>query len=254
LSGDDPVGRLRAAGVDNPRLDARVLKERVDDFGAALDRRIAREPVAYITGHKEFWSLDFEVGPGALVPRPETETLIEELLKAFPDKAVPLEILDLGSGSGCLLIAACHEYPSARGEGIDSAPDALFWTMRNLARHGMDGRARAELMDWADLSGAWDVILCNPPYIPTADVAGLAPEVRLYEPLAALDGGVDGLEAYRALAPRIAKLLKPLGRGFLEIGAGQETEIAPILNAAGLKIVCEAKDLAGIVRCIQVGL
>jgi release factor glutamine methyltransferase len=254
LSGDDPVAKLRAAGVGNPRLDARVLKAGVEDFGAAIERRIAREPVAYITGHKEFWSLDFEVGPGALVPRPDSETLIEALLKAFPDKTAALDIVDLGSGSGCLLAAALHEYPNARGKGVDCAPDALFWTMRNLARLGLDSRAGTELVDWADLSGTWDVILCNPPYIRSGDIAGLEPDVRLYEPLAALDGGPDGLEAYRALAPKIAKLLKPLGRAFLEIGAGQEAEVTRILVRAGLKIVREAADLAGIVRCIVVGL
>jgi release factor glutamine methyltransferase len=237
----DAVERLRAAGVDNPRLDARLLT--TED---QIARRIAREPVAYIVGHKGFWTLDVQVGPGALVPRPETETLIETMLKYFPDRAAPLDILDLGTGTGCLIAAALSEYPKARGTGIDASEQALSWARKNTGATSIHG-------DYADVAGAYDVILSNPPYIRTSDIPLLAPEVRLYEPALALDGGQDGLDAYRALAPELRRLLKPSGRGFLEIGAGQGPDVAAIMSGKGLKVLEIVPDLAGIDRCVVVG-
>ncbi len=231
----DTIQRLRAAGVDNPRLDARLLTSEEQ-----IARRIAREPVAYILGRKEFWSLDLAVGPGVLIPRPESETLIEQVLKHFPDRGAALDILDLGTGSGCLLAAALSEYPNAHGVGIDSSPEALVWARQNL-------RERVELVlgDFADARGAYDVILANPPYIAASDIAGLAPEIRLYEPVRALHGGPDGLDAYRALAPLIRRLLKPEGRAFLEIGVGQGPAVAELMKSTEI-----ARDLAGIERCV----
>lgn len=234
------IERLRAAGVDNPRLDARLLTDE-----AQIARRVAREPVAYILGHKEFWSLDFAVGPGALIPRPDSETLIEQLLKRFPDRDAPLDILDLGTGTGCLLIAALSEYPNARGTGVDSSPEALAWARKNVEK--CVSHARLVQGDFAATVGTYDAILSNPPYIPTKDIAGLAPEVRLYEPVQALDGGADGLEAYRALAPLIDTLLKPDGLAFLEIGAEQGEAVAAILGTKFLELV---PDLAGSPRCV----
>ena len=287
----DAVERLRAAGVDNPRLDARILwahaqsnppleggskfaqqisgrgqspaldpspknpsdfstlpqgEGRVAErFEQLIRRRIAREPVAYITGHKEFWSLDFVVGPGVLIPRPETETLIEQLLKRFPDRAAPLEMLDLGTGSGCLLIAALSEYPGATGTGVDASDEALEWAARNIAAHGLESRGRLIGCDFTEIGGVYDVILSNPPYIRTQDIAVLAPDVRLYEPARALDGGADGLDAYRVLAPEIERLLKPDGLAFLEIGAGQGPAVGKLMKT--IEIV---PDLAGIDRCV----
>lgn len=232
----DVVERLRAAGVDNPRLDVRLLATEEQ-----VARRIAREPVAYILGHKGFWTLDIQVGPGALIPRPETETLIEQLLKHVPDRTAALDILDLGTGTGCLLAAALAEYPNARGVGVDSSPDALAWARRNLG-----DRARLVENDFMQIDGAYDVILSNPPYIRSDDIPNLAPEVRLYEPARALDGGPDGLDAYRALGPVIRRLLKPGGLAFLEIGAGQGAEVSALL---GLDILGIVPDLAGIERC-----
>ncbi len=232
--------RLRAAGVDNPRLDARLLTTEEQ-----IARRIAREPVAYILGRKGFWTLDIEVGPGALVPRPETETLIEQLLRHIPDRAAPLDILDLGTGTGCLLLAALSEYPNARGVGVDSSGDALVWARRNVEKQGSN--ARLVEADFTEIDGAYDVILSNPPYVRTEDIAGLAPEVRLYEPVRALNGGPDGLNAYRALAPAIRRLLKPGGLVFLEIGAGQGAEVGALL---ALEILGVVPDLAGIERCV----
>jgi release factor glutamine methyltransferase len=254
---EEAVTRLREAGVDNPRLDARLLlefaKSNEADFASLVTRRAAREPLAYITGHKEFWSLDFAVGPGVLIPRPDTETLIEQLIRECPDRATSLSIMDLGTGSGCLLIAALSEYPNAHGVGVDSSPDALSWARRNLAALGAEGRATLIQTDWAEeASPGFDVILANPPYIRSAEIETLEPEVSRYEPRAALDGGPDGLDAYRVLAPRITRLLKPGGYGFLEFGEGQHEAVSTILTEAGFRNPKIVPDLAGIRRCAVV--
>ena len=266
----DPVAagaqRLRDAGIDNPRLDARLLWEhaarvqqsalvahgrREHIFDRLIARRAAREPLAYITGHKEFWSLDFAVGPGCLIPRPDTETLIEELRGIVPDKAIPLSVLDLGTGSGCILVAALSEFPNAHGVGIDSSSDALTWATRNVATHRLEDRASLIESGWLeDASPGFDVVLSNPPYIPTADIAALEPEVRDHEPRAALDGGPDGLDAYRALSTRIRDLLRPGGHALFEIGIGQADTVAGLLAAGNLKVLRIVKDLAQIPRAI----
>ncbi|MEI9930509.1 MAG: peptide chain release factor N(5)-glutamine methyltransferase [Rhizomicrobium sp.] len=211
-------------------------------------------PLAYITGHKEFWSLDFEVGPGALIPRPETETLIEAVLNRFPDKSAPLEILDLGTGTGCLLIAALSEYPNARGIGVDASEDALKWAERNVVKHSLTGRCRLEFGDWTKFpTGLADVILSNPPYIASESIHTLAPEIRKFEPVSALDGGLDGLDAYRSLALLIGRLLSPSGLAFLEIGQGQDKDVSAVLAAKGLQTREILTDLSGIGRCVVVG-
>jgi release factor glutamine methyltransferase len=223
-------------------------------FDALIARRAAREPLAYITGHKEFWSLDFAVGPGCLIPRPDTETLIEAALSLHPDRAAPLSILDLGTGSGCLLIAALKEFPGARGVGIDSSPEALAWAWRNVAAHHLQDRATLIESAWLDdASPGFDLILSNPPYIPSVEIGRLAPEVARHEPRAAFDGGPDGLDAYRALAPRIARLLGPAGHALLEIGNGQSAQVPMLLADADLKVLKINHDLAGIPRCIIAG-
>lgn len=265
---EDAARRLAAAGIDSARLDARLLWNFARDveasalvarddaranalFANLIARRLAHEPVAYIIGKKEFWSLDFAVGPGVLVPRPETETLIEALREEFTDHESDLSILDLGTGSGCLLIAALKEYPRARGVGVDSSGEALAWAARNIAAHQLDDRTALIESGWLEASSpGFDVLLCNPPYIPSAEVATLAPDVRLYEPVSALDGGSDGLDAYRDLAPRIERLLSAQGRAFLEVGAGQFELVARTMESQYLKVVEERRDLAGISRCI----
>jgi release factor glutamine methyltransferase len=220
-------------------------------FEQLIARRIAREPVAYITGHKGFWSLDFDVGPGVLVPRPETETLVESALTEFADRSAPLDVLDLGTGTGCLLLSVLNAFPNARGTGVDASPQALDWTRRNAAKLGFAARCRLIAGNWGDdLSGRFDVILSNPPYIRTGDIALLTPEIRLYEPSGALDGGPDGLGAYRALGPGIARLLKPCGLAFLEMGEGQDKAVVEILGRSGLGTRRIAADLAGIGRCV----
>ena len=260
MSDDIKIGqagmRLRAAGVESGRMDARLLwnyARNPDVFELLVARRLAREPLAYITGLKEFWSLNFAVGPGCLIPRPDSETLIEALINQIPDRTRPLSILDLGTGSGCLLVAALREYPNARGTGIDRSPAALAWARRNVDAHALEARATLIESDWP-AAGSFDVVLSNPPYIPSAEVTALEPEVTLYEPHAALDGGADGLDAYRALASRIGHLLKPGGVTLLEIGAGQADAVAAIMAGAGLYILEIVPDLAGIPRCAVVNL
>jgi release factor glutamine methyltransferase len=246
--------RLAAAGIDTPRLDARVLWERAhslsspSQFEEYIVRRCAREPLAYITGHKEFWSLDFEVGPGVLVPRPETETIIEQALALLPDRAAPLKVLDLGTGSGCLLVAFLNEFPKARGLGIDSSEKARRYATANMARHGLSARAEIRAGNWAeDCHSEWDVILSNPPYIPLKDISALEPEVQ-YEPQGALDGGADGLDSIRRVGAAMARLLT--GIGLMEIGAGQAAAAGQAMTEAGLVLVRTAPDLAGIPRVV----
>ena len=277
----EAAGRLAAAGIENPRLDARVLLEHANRlfplpmregtrdraaiergrgntdtaslFESFVSRRIAREPLAYITGRKEFWSLDFEVGPGVLIPRPETETVVEQALTVFLSRTAPLRVLDLGTGTGCLLVAFLKEFPNTHGLGIDRSEEARAFALRNAARHGLAGRCEIRGGDWAEaVAGPYDVILSNPPYIKTADLAGLEPEVA-YEPVLALDGGPDGLSAYRALAPALAGLLSPSGCAFLEIGAGQSAEVGAVLARSGLNVNKVAPDLAGIPRVLVAG-
>jgi len=268
----DAALRLSMAGVDSPRLDARLLlahamkvrpdslvgsvdvpQEALADFEALVARRILREPLAYITGNKEFWSLDFDVGPGVLVPRPETETLIEAVLKYFPDKSTALDILDLGTGTGCLPIGALSEYPNARAVAVDASVDALKWAARNVEKHALAERCRLEQGNWEQVPPASaDVILSNPPYIRSDDIPALAPEVRKFEPVSALDGGTDGLDAYRSLAPLIARLVKSGGLAFLEIGQGQGGDVSALLEGQNLRIREILNDLAGIERCVVV--
>jgi release factor glutamine methyltransferase len=266
---DDAAQQLKTAGVESPRTEARLLyahalgvrrddtlsgdlkptPEQAAAFAAMVARRIAREPFAYITGHKEFWSLDFAVGPGVLVPRPETETLIEEVLRVIADRNAPMAIADLGTGSGALLIAALKEFPRAAGLGLDSSPDALAYARRNVFTHELSERAKLRLDDWAAApDNRFDLIFSNPPYIPSAEIEALDPEVSCFEPRAALDGGPDGLDAYRALAGLLPRILKKGGRAILEIGVGQAVE--PIFAGSGLRLLGIAPDMAGIPRAV----
>jgi release factor glutamine methyltransferase len=266
---EEAAKQLAGAGVESPRTEARLLYAhalgvRRDDtlsadltptpeqsaaFAAMVTRRAAREPFAYVTGRKEFWSLDFLVGPGVLVPRPDTETLIEEALRVIPDRNTPLAIADLGTGSGALLIAALKEYPQAAGLGLDSSAEALGYAKRNVFAHDLSERAKLRLDDWGAVpDDSFDLVFSNPPYIPSAEIATLDPEVSHFEPRAALDGGPDGLEAYRALAVLLPRMLKKGGRAILEIGAGQAVE--PVFAGSGLRVVGIVPDLGGIPRAV----
>lgn len=267
------AARLAAAGIDSARLDARVLLAHVlgIDSGALLAaaepspdelaryreliaRRAAHEPIAYITGEREFWSLSFAVGPGVLIPRPETETLVEEATRRFPERSAKLEVLDLGTGSGCLLIAFLKTYPQARGLGIDRSEDAISWARLNAERLGVADRASWRQGDFAQAEGGrYDVVFANPPYLATGEAAALAPEIACHEPAGALFAGQDGLDAYRALGPLLAAVLKPAGVALIEIGRGQQEVVSRLLNQAGLVILAAVPDLAGIPRCLAAG-
>jgi len=219
-------------------------------------RRVRREPMSHIMGGGEFWGLTFHVSADVLTPRPDSETLIEAALTCLPDRDRAWRILDLGLGSGCLLAALLTEFPRATGVGVEASQVARTLALRNLARHGLEGRARIDARDWSQsgwtdgLGGPFDLIVSNPPYIPTAAIAGLMPEVALWEPRPALDGGADGLSAYRALAPALVGLLAPAGWGLFEGGEGQAIEIEGICASAGLSPAGRWLDLGGITRVI----
>ena len=270
------AAQLKSAGNDEAELDARIL------LGAALDldltgmiaqasrkltsteaallaqyaqRRVAGEPVARILGQKEFWGLPLQLSSATLVPRPDTETVVElalQLLRAGGGLGRPLRIADLGTGSGAILLALLSELPAAEGFGTDVSEAALQAARANAARTGLSGRATFIACDYASgLAGPFDLIASNPPYIRSADIAGLAEEVRNYDPMAALDGGADGFDAYRTLIPQAATLLAVGAALVVEAGEGQSAQIQVLMTAAGLMPVTAPKaDLAGIPRAV----
>ena len=264
--------RLRAAGVDTPDLDARLLVEhalalprealftRADEaipeadaarVLALVERRAAHEPVGRILGHREFWTIDLALNPDTLEPRPDTETVVEAVLKALPNSTAALRLLDLGTGTGCILLALLAELPNATGMGVDLSPNAVAAAAANAARNGLDGRARFQTGNWGEgLAERFDAVVSNPPYIPSSDIATLAPEVREHDPLRALDGGADGLDAYRAIAAQLPGLLLPGGIAALEVGQGQAADVARLLDAAGLAVQGVFRDLGGVERCV----
>ena len=218
-------------------------------FQTLLDRRATREPMALILGSQEFWSLNFQVSPATLIPRPETETLIEAALAARPGGVG--SILDLGTGTGCLLLAALTEFPSAWGVGIDRNPAAAALAAANAAELGLQDRATIVCADWAaPLAARFDLILSNPPYIPSDDIPCLMPEVSRFEPTTALNGGADGLDAYRALLAALPGLLNPGGLAVLELGTGQGPGFDSLARKAGFPHVAFRADLAGIDRAV----
>lgn len=245
------VAQLRAAGVDGAARDARLLLAHargiaadrlilemegeadaatVARFGELVARRVAREPLSHLTGLRAFWGRDFRVSPAVLDPRPETETLIAAALEA-PFRRV----LDLGTGSGAILITLLAENPEATGLGVDLSPEALAVAQSNADRLGVAARADLRQSDWfSDVEGRFDLIVSNPPYIAAAEMPGLAPEVRDWEPHLALTPGGDGLDAYRALIPGLPGYLSPGGRVFLEIGPTQGAAVLDLLGRAGL--------------------
>lgn len=264
---------LAAAGVPEPRREAQVLlghalragreailghPERPLDaaaaarLAAAAERRRRREPTAYILGVREFWSLEFVVSPATLIPRPDSETVVALALDLAGDGVA--RVLDLGTGSGCLLLAVLAERPRAVGVGVDASPAALAVAAENARRLGLAARARLVAGDWgAALSGAFDLILCNPPYVPRAEWPALAPEVAAHEPEPALVCGDDPLAAYRRLGPDLARLLTPSGVAVVEVAMGRADAVARLLAGHGLAAVARRRDLAGIERALAVG-
>jgi release factor glutamine methyltransferase len=218
---------------------------------ALVRRRQRREPIAYILGAKEFWSLGFEVDPAVLIPRPESETLVEAVLEQIGDRTAALRILDLGTGSGCLLLALLSELPRAVGLGIDDSPAALAVAKRNAERLGLASRAEFRHARWgAGLEERFGLIVSNPPYVAEAEWDRLQPEIRHFEPKSALVAGPDALAAYRGLAPDCARLLAADGLCALEIGCGQGEAAAELLKRHGLHVTARYRDLAGIERCL----
>ena len=215
-----------------------------------IERRCRREPVSRIVGRREFWSLDFAISPATLDPRPDSETLVEAILAALPDEKVPLRVLDLGTGSGCLLLALLSALPRAWGLGVDVCEAALTTARANAARLGLTSRTRFVCGDWSDaVTGHWQVIVSNPPYIKDSDIANLDPEVANFDPPRALAGGVDGLSAYRRLVPAAAQLLASDGVAAFEFGLGLADPLKTILASRGFTDIREIRDLAGLPRC-----
>jgi len=269
---DDAAARLSQAGVDEPRRMARRALGAVLEISAAemlshpeqviedlqvsqvrltLDRMVAREPLSRILGRREFWGLEFALSPDTLDPRPETETIVEAVLRRFPDQQKPLRLLDLGTGTGCILLALLSELPNAVGFGVDLSGGAATTAQRNAGRLGFADRAHFLVGDWgAAISGQFDAIIANPPYVPDPLLTGLPREVALYDPRLALSGGKDGLEAYRSLTRDLGRLLRPKAFFFGEIGLGQDRAVAAIMRANGLVIDGYEDDLAGITRCV----
>jgi len=266
---------LKAQRIDSPAIDARLLLEaatgasRLDiltdpyrvvtpDQQAMLDgfveRRLRREPVSRILGRKGFWKIMLNVTPDVLSPRPDTETLIDVALLAF-EPAQGFNVIDLGTGSGAILLAILSERPGAHGVGTDISFEALAVARDNAASLDLDGRATFLRTEWAAGFGdhSFDLVISNPPYIPSDDIPGLDPEVRDHDPVLALDGGPDGLQAYRDLAPEIMRILKPGGVFAVEIGWDQGPQVKALFEAAGFADVKVVKDLGDRDRVVTNG-
>lgn len=265
---------FRQSGIDSPELDARILighlldldhtalataanrtldEDEARALAALATRRIAREPIARIIGQKEFWGLPLRITPATLVPRPETETVVEAALAAIDANGArtrTLRIADLGTGSGAILLALLSDLPCAFGIGTDLSHEALATARDNAIRHGLSQRAAMLACNFGDaLDGGFDLVVTNPPYIAASDITSLSPEVR-HDPRRALDGGPDGLTAYRAIAVDARRLIKPLGHLVLELGAGQADAVTKLLQAENLVSVSVLSDLNGIPRAL----
>ena len=261
---------LTARGIDGAGREARLLLQHaaaipvatqiafaerlvgataVDAFEAALARRLRREPLSHILGYREFWSLQFQVTADTLDPRPDSETLVEAVLGELRGRnpaliATALSLVDFGTGSGCLLLALLSELPQAQGLGVDLNPGAVAIATANAERLGLASRARLKKGNWdQDISEQFDIVISNPPYISSAEIGGLQPEVAQFEPHLALDGGADGLVAYRALAEVVQRVMKPTGFAAFEIGAGQGADVVAVMQKAGLRHIASAHDL-----------
>lgn len=246
---------LRGAGCDSPALDAELLLGEVlgwtrarilahpeaalhpqqgAEYRRLVERRARREPVAYILGRRAFWGMDLEVRPGVLIPRPETELLVERALAWALERggrAFGGTVVDVGTGSGAVAVALARELPQARLWATDASPEALWVAQENARRHGVAHRIRFVQGDWlASVEGPVECIVSNPPYVPSGELDRLAPEIARYEPRAALDGGPDGLAAYRRLLPQAARALSPSGALFLEVGHDQAEAVSDLLR------------------------
>jgi release factor glutamine methyltransferase len=263
---------FKVAGIENPAREARVslcaasgitpvalIVEPREPLGSAAwkvqevaERRATGEPLSRIVGKREFWGLSFAITPHVLDPRPETETIVEAALSILSDRREDkLNILDLGVGSGALLCALLTEFGAARGIGVDISADAAEVAQGNLNGCGLSFRAEIRVGDWTSgLDGRFDLIVSNPPYIPTADLAGLPREVRDFDPWLALDGGIDGLAAYRRILTESRRILAPRGWLLAELGVGQAAKVTAIANQCGFTDCVTYQDLAGADRVV----
>ena len=260
------ITALEKAGSESPKLDAELLlahvlgcsrldlktknyplnAEHEKQFQKLLTRRLNREPMAYILGTKEFWSMDFSVSPAVLCPRPDTEILVQAALQTKPTR-----ILDLGTGSGAIILSLLKELPHATGIGIDISLQALEIARKNAEHLGLASRANFLLGSWCEgLSDSFDLIVSNPPYIESSVISGLTPEVAEFEPKLALDGGIDGLDAYRALIPQLQMHLRFSGWVVLEVGEGQAFAVQQLMSEQKLENFSIIKDYQGIDRCV----
>jgi release factor glutamine methyltransferase len=265
---------LAAGGVAEARREARLIaaaalgvdpsavlgwperplsSEETAHILAFARRRGAGEPLSRLTGRREFWSLSFALSSQTLDPRPDSETVVEAALGEIADRSAPSRILDLGTGTGCLLLALLSELPRATGIGVDCSAGAAATARRNAEALGFSARASFVVGDWgAALGSGFDLVVSNPPYIPSGAIAGLAREVREHDPSLALDGGSDGLAAYRSLALGLPSWLADGATAVLELGRGQAAGVAAIMAAAGLHVAGTLRDLASIERCVLV--
>ncbi len=262
---------FKEVAIPSPDLDARILLEHVLQkdqsfillhsdyvlteseetlYESHLKRRLKREPISKILGEKEFWSLPFKTTQDTLDPRPDSETLIEAVLKQFKDPSKPHRILDLGTGTGCLLLTLLSEYKNATGIGVDFSQKALAVAAHNAKALSLEACVELLQSNWCEkLDGQFDIIVSNPPYIPPNHKKALEPELH-FDPKEALYGdSQDGLEAYRRLSHQFKKHLAPQGKIFLEFGQGQHNEVRDIMISAGLTHLSWHKDLSQIIRC-----
>ena len=268
----ESANRLRKVGIKTPLLDARVLlqevlkinyetlltsanrvitPEEIEQFDELIGRRLKREPVAKILGYKEFWSMKFKTTKDTLDPRPESETLVEAVIRNNKDRKKELKILDLGTGSGCLILSLLKEFPNAKGLGVDISIDALRVAAENSEELGLDERVNFIQSNWLkNVKDRFDIIISNPPYIKTEAIDFLPAEARLYDPKIALDGGRDGMKIYRELLPEIPEKLSLSGKCYFEIGKWQDHLIEDLLKENGYEITEVINDLAGIPRVI----
>jgi len=264
IEAPDADGRLivgHALHLDRARLlsqSERVLDAREADVISALAaRRLRHEPVSRIVGEKEFWSLPIAVTPDVLVPRPETETIVEAALDFVVRSGLRMEnlrVLDIGTGSGALLLALIQELPGATGVGTDISPAAVEVARANAKRCGFEGRCTFIVCETAaGVQGPFDIVVSNPPYVANDEIRSLAPEVRDFDPPVALDGGKDGLDAYRSIAGEARRILAQGGRMFVELGIGQEPAVRELFTSAGLSVGVARMDLAGIPRVLGAG-
>lgn len=264
------------AGIDNPEAEARLLVSHALEWPLekvwrnaeapvcsrdqkrvveVLQRRLAHEPFAYISGKQEFWSLDYLVGEGCLIPRSDSECLIEAALEILQPNITDASVLDLGTGSGCLLLSLLSECSLLWGVGVDISPEALGYAKHNASMLSLSDRTLFVRSNWGScLNFGFDLVICNPPYVEAGEVPALMPEVSEYEPVIALSGGRDGLDCYRLLAEQLRNLLAIDGRVCLEVGLGQASSVIKILGESGFRQCGEKKDLSGIVRCLVFSL